>query len=79
MMSANEHKDTVFECISRGAEDYLLKPVTRKEIQHIWIYVWRRKQKALLSVGSEAAAEEARDAVEMISDEDRKIKKAEVG
>ena len=33
MMSANEHADTVFECIRLGAEDYLLKPVGRKEVQ----------------------------------------------
>lgn len=42
MMSANEHKDTVFECISNGAEEYLVKPVTKKEVQNIWQHVWRR-------------------------------------
>jgi len=42
MMSANEHLDIVFECISAGAEDYLLKPVTRKDVQNIWQHVWRR-------------------------------------
>ena len=41
-MSANEHADTVFECIREGAEDYLLKPVGRKEVAHIWQHVWRR-------------------------------------
>ena len=44
VMSANEHKTTVVECIRGGAEDYLLKPVTRKEVQHIWQHVWRRQQ-----------------------------------
>ena len=43
VMSANEHSDTVFECIRAGAEDYLLKPVGRKEVQHIWQHVWRRR------------------------------------
>lgn len=42
-MSANEHSDTVFECIRAGAEDYLLKPLTKKEVQYIWQHVWRRK------------------------------------
>ncbi len=41
-MSANERSDTVFECIRGGAEDYLLKPVTKKEVQYIWQHVWRR-------------------------------------
>jgi CheY-like chemotaxis protein len=44
MMSANEHAETVFECIRLGAEDYLLKPVGRKEVQHIWQHVWRRQR-----------------------------------
>lgn len=43
-MSANERTETVFECIRGGAEDYLLKPVTRKEVQHMWQHVWRRQQ-----------------------------------
>jgi len=43
MMSAHEQVGTVFECIRRGAEDYLLKPVTLKEVQHIWQHVWRRR------------------------------------
>ena len=33
----------VFECIHRGAEDYLLKPVTQKEVKQIWQHVWRRR------------------------------------
>ena len=46
MMSANEHADTVFECIRAGAEDYLLKPVARKDVQHIWQHAWRRQTAA---------------------------------
>ena len=49
-MSANEHTDTVFECIRRGAEDYLLKPVTKKEVQYICQHVWRRQKQTSLSV-----------------------------
>ena len=48
VMSANEENDTVFECIRGGAEDYLLKPVTRKEVQHIWQHVWRRQQQLVV-------------------------------
>ena len=49
-MSANERTETVFECIRGGAEDYLLKPVTRKEVQHMWQHVWRRQQQNALRV-----------------------------
>lgn len=44
VMSANERSDTVLECISLGAEDYLLKPVTKKEVQNIWQHVYRRSK-----------------------------------
>ena len=50
VMSANEHTETVFECIRRGAEDYLLKPVTKKEVQYICQHVWRRQKEGILSV-----------------------------
>ena len=46
MMSAHEQAETVFECIRGGAEDYLLKPIKKKEVQHIWQHVWRRKTQA---------------------------------
>lgn len=50
VMSANERTETVFECIRGGAEDYLLKPVTKKEVQHMWQHVWRRQQQNALRV-----------------------------
>lgn len=49
-MSANEHPDTVFECIRGGAEDYLLKPLTKKEVQYIWQHVWRRQHQPAMRV-----------------------------
>ena len=48
VMSANEQQDTVFECIRAGAEDYLLKPLTKKEVQYIWMHVWRRQHQPAL-------------------------------
>ena len=44
MMSSNEHADVVLNCLRLGAEDYLLKPVTKKAVKHMWAHVWRRKQ-----------------------------------
>lgn len=44
MMSANEHSETVFRCIQYGAEDYLLKPVSKKAVKHMWQHVWRKSQ-----------------------------------
>ena len=41
-MSASEQPQTVYECIRGGAEEYLVKPVTKKEVQNIWTHVLRR-------------------------------------
>lgn len=46
MMSANGMYNTVFECLQGGAEEFLVKPVTKKEVQHIWTHVWKRVKNA---------------------------------
>ena len=45
----------VFECVKQGAEDYLLKPVTQKEIKQIWQHVWRRRSTLTRRTGAGAA------------------------
>lgn len=46
MMSSIDQEDTVFECVQRGAEEYLVKPVTRKEVVHMWQHVLRSRSAA---------------------------------
>lgn len=60
VMSANEHSDTVFECIRAGAEDYLLKPLTKKEVQYIWQHVWRRKHQPAVRIPPPSGQEQVR-------------------
>jgi CheY-like chemotaxis protein len=43
MMSANQHSEIVFECVRSGADDYLLKPVTVKQVKLLWQHVWRKQ------------------------------------
>ncbi len=43
MMSSIDKGDTVNECVSSGAEEYLVKPVTRKEVQHMWQHVLKKR------------------------------------
>jgi hypothetical protein len=41
-MSASEQAEMMYNCIKGGAEEYLVKPVTKKEVQNIWTHVIRR-------------------------------------
>lgn len=43
VMSSIEQDETVLECVQGGADEYLVKPVTKKELQHIWQHVWRKQ------------------------------------
>ena len=52
MMSSQEEAGTVFEAIQAGAEDYILKPLTMKEVVHLWQHVWRRRATARAGGGA---------------------------
>ena len=54
-MSANQQRETVSECISSGAEDYLVKPVTKREVQNIWTHVMRRLGRSAAAAAAAAA------------------------
>lgn len=45
IMSASEETDCIQKCIRGGAEEYLLKPITKKEVQHIWQHVLKKSAK----------------------------------
>ena len=61
MMSSNEHADIVLNCIRLGAEDYLLKPVSKKAVKHMWAHVWRRKQRFQMVPSLENQTREAEE------------------
>ena len=42
-MSASERVETVQECLQRGAAHYILKPVTKKEVQNIWQHTFHAR------------------------------------
>ncbi|KAJ8466734.1 hypothetical protein OPV22_029286 [Ensete ventricosum] len=42
MMSSNDSMGTVFKCLSKGAVDFLLKPIRENELKNLWQHVWRR-------------------------------------
>ncbi|WOL04658.1 two-component response regulator-like PRR73 isoform X1 [Canna indica] len=42
MMSSNDSMGTVFKCLSKGAVDFLLKPIRKNELKNLWQHVWRR-------------------------------------
>ncbi|XVF10182.1 hypothetical protein REPUB_Repub07fG0160700 [Reevesia pubescens] len=43
MMSSEDSISTVYNCMLRGAADYLVKPIRRNELRNLWQHVWRRQ------------------------------------
>ncbi|XVE59152.1 hypothetical protein DITRI_Ditri05aG0022600 [Diplodiscus trichospermus] len=42
MMSSYDSISLVFKCFSKGAVDFLVKPVRKNELKNLWQHVWRR-------------------------------------
>ncbi|KAG0616531.1 hypothetical protein M758_5G123400 [Ceratodon purpureus] len=42
IMSSYDSLDIVFRCLSKGAADYLVKPVRKNELRNLWQHVWRK-------------------------------------
>ena len=41
-MSSHDSMGIVFKCLSKGAVDFLVKPVRKNELKNLWQHVWRR-------------------------------------
>eukprot|EP00889_Picochlorum_renovo_P007570 jgi/Picre1/34600/NNA_002068.t1 len=46
MMSSYDNGNVVYDCVEGGAEEYLVKPVTQKEVQRIWQHVLKKRSVA---------------------------------
>ncbi|KAL2533681.1 Two-component response regulator-like APRR7 [Abeliophyllum distichum] len=42
MMSSHDSMRLVFKCLSKGAVDFLVKPIRKNELKNLWQHVWRR-------------------------------------
>ncbi|PPD74495.1 hypothetical protein GOBAR_DD28571 [Gossypium barbadense] len=42
MMSSQDSMNLVFKCLSKGAVDFLVKPIRKNELKNLWQHVWRR-------------------------------------
>lgn len=42
VMSSNDSMGIVFKCLSKGAVDFLVKPIRKNELKHLWQHVWRK-------------------------------------
>ncbi|KAG9453793.1 hypothetical protein H6P81_006697 [Aristolochia fimbriata] len=42
MMSTLDSMSLVFKCLSKGAVDFLVKPIRKNELKNLWQHVWRR-------------------------------------
>ncbi|GFP83734.1 two-component response regulator-like aprr7 [Phtheirospermum japonicum] len=42
VMSSHDSMGLVFKCLSKGAVDFLVKPIRKNELKNLWQHVWRR-------------------------------------
>ncbi|KAL2896427.1 Two-component response regulator-like PRR73 [Bienertia sinuspersici] len=42
MMSCHDSMGIVLKCLSKGAADFLVKPIRKNELKNLWQHVWRR-------------------------------------
>ncbi|XP_076908356.1 two-component response regulator-like APRR3 isoform X2 [Bidens hawaiensis] len=42
MMSSDDSMGIVFNCLSRGSVDFLVKPIRKNELKNLWQHVWRK-------------------------------------
>ncbi|KAI3721337.1 hypothetical protein L2E82_32346 [Cichorium intybus] len=42
MMSSDDSMGIVFNCLSKGAVDFLVKPIRKNELKNLWQHVWRK-------------------------------------
>ncbi|GJN41119.1 hypothetical protein PR202_gn00449 [Eleusine coracana subsp. coracana] len=61
MMSSTDAMSTVFKCLSKGAVDFLVKPIRKNELKNLWQHVWRRCHSSSGS-GSESGIQTQKDA-----------------
>ncbi|MBA0818962.1 hypothetical protein Gohar_021806, partial [Gossypium harknessii] len=40
MMSSQDSMNLVFKCLSKGAVDFLVKPIRKNELKNLWQHVW---------------------------------------
>ncbi|KAI4304667.1 hypothetical protein MLD38_040144 [Melastoma candidum] len=61
MMSSHDSMGIVFKCLSKGAVDFLVKPIRKNELKNLWQHVWRRCHSSSGS-GSESGTQTKRSA-----------------
>ena len=44
VMSSHDSMGLIFKCLSKGAVDFLVKPIRKNELKILWQHVWRRCQ-----------------------------------
>ncbi|KAL6507954.1 receiver domain [Orobanche gracilis] len=67
MMSSYDSMGLVFKCLSKGAVDFLVKPIRKNELKNLWQHVWRRCHSSSGSARESAQSSWTKQAVEVDS------------
>ncbi|OMO91401.1 hypothetical protein COLO4_18397 [Corchorus olitorius] len=68
MMSPHDSIGLVFKCLSKGAVDFLVKPIRKNELKILWQHVWRRCHSSSGS-GSESGTQSKKSVKSKSNDE----------
>ncbi|KAF9598589.1 hypothetical protein IFM89_028216 [Coptis chinensis] len=63
MMSSHDSMGIVFKCLSKGAVDFLVKPIRKNELKNLWQHVWRRCHSSQSSGSGSESGIQARKSV----------------
>ncbi|KAL2512314.1 Two-component response regulator-like APRR7 [Abeliophyllum distichum] len=50
MMPANDSMGIVFKCLSKGAADFLLKPIRKNEVKNLWQIKFRTTTTTIINI-----------------------------
>ncbi|CAM6040845.1 unnamed protein product [Sphagnum compactum] len=46
MTSKQDSMEIVYQCLTKGAADFLVKPVRKNELKNLWQHVWRKRYRS---------------------------------
>ena len=70
MLSSAEDTPLVYECLEKGADDYIIKPIRPAVVKNLWSNIWRKKRERkilnLLTTEKEESDEKSKQLEDLV-------------